>query len=132
MRYLTKTEIIRINHTQVERYGGHFVPPHNFLHEASLDYLIEAVQMEMFGEPLYPAIHQKAGLYMFNIVCNHVFHDGNKRTGLQAAIIFLLLNGHHLRSDEDEILINFTLSVAAGEQTLEQVQAWFERHIEVK
>jgi death on curing protein len=129
MRLLTKSEIIRINHTQVKQYGGNFVPPHNFLHEENLDYVIEAVQMEMFGEPLYPTVHQKAGLYMFSIIANHIFQDGNKRTGLQAAMIFLLLNGYRLLPD-DNTLIQFTLSVASGKQSVEAVQAWFEKHIE--
>ncbi len=48
---------------------------------------------------------------MFNIVCNHIFQDGNKRTGLQAAIIFLLINGHgFIESVDDATLTNFTLS----------------------
>ena len=128
--YLTKAEIIAINHNQVALFGGSFLPPMNFLHEENLDYLIEAVQAEMFGKPLYPHIHQKAGLYLFNVVCNHIFTDGNKRTGLQAAIIFLWLNGYGLtESVNDDFLTNFTLSVASGELSLEQVQAWFEKHI---
>ncbi|HFA50670.1 MAG TPA: type II toxin-antitoxin system death-on-curing family toxin [Bacteroidetes bacterium] len=32
---------------------------------------------------------------MFQIVTGHVFQDGNKRTGLEAAILFLKLNGHY-------------------------------------
>ena len=130
MVYLSKDEIIAINHNQIALFGGNFVPPFNFLHEENLDYLMEAVQAEMFGEPLYPAIYQKAGLYMFNIVCNHIFQDGNKRTGLQAAIIFLLMNGYgFVESVDDDMLTDFTLSVASAEQSLEQVQNWFQAHI---
>lgn len=88
MMYLTKAEVIAINHNQVNLFGGNFVPPANFLHEENLDYLLEAVQADMFGEPLYPKIYQKAGVYLFNIICNHIFQDGNKRTGLQSVLIF--------------------------------------------
>ena len=130
MLYLTKEEIIKINATQVKIYGGNFVPPYNFLHEENLDYLLEAVQAEMFGEPLYPEIYQKASVYMFNIVANHIFQDGNKRTGLQAAMIFLLMNSHTFMSSvSDEILIDFTLSVASGELSLEQTQDFFKQNI---
>lgn len=52
MVYFTKAEIIAINHNQVALFGGNFVPPDNFLHEENLDYLIEAAQAAMFGEPL--------------------------------------------------------------------------------
>ncbi len=128
MRYLTKEEVMTINNQQVKLFGGNFVPPHNFLHEKNLDYLLEAVQAEMFGAPLYPEIYEKAGLYMFNIISNHIFQDGNKRTGLQTAMIFLMLNGYDLPMDDIE-LTHFTLAVASGERTLEQVQTWFQAHI---
>lgn len=128
IKYLTKEQITAINHNQVKVFGGNFIPPDNFLHEENLDYLIEAVTAEMFGEPMYPEMYQKAGVYMFNIICNHIFQDGNKRTGLQTSIIFLLLNKVEIKADED-LLINFTISVASGEQTLEQVQEWFKNHI---
>lgn len=128
MEYLIKEDITRINFLTIKDVGGNFVPPLNFLHEENLDYLIEVVQAEMFGEPLYPAIHDKAGLYFFSIICNHIFQDGNKRTGLEAALLFLQLNGYDLVVD-DTLLTNFTLSVASAELTLEQVQAWFRAHI---
>lgn len=52
MRYLTKAQVIRLNEATVKAHGGNFMPPSNFLHEENLDYLVEAVQAEMFGEPL--------------------------------------------------------------------------------
>ena len=52
MRYLTKKRVIRLNKFTVREHGGNFNPPDNFLHEDNLDYLLEAVQAEMFGEPL--------------------------------------------------------------------------------
>ena len=128
MEYLTKNDVININHMTIEDVGGNFVPPQNFLHEENLDYLIEAAQAEMFGAPLYPEIYQKAGLYMFNIICNHIFQDGNKRTGLESALLFLQLNNYDLVVN-DAKLINFTLEVASGQYSLEQTQDWFKENI---
>ncbi len=129
MEYLKKEDVTLINHLTIKDVGGNFVPPEDLLHEENLDYLLEAVQAEMFGEPLYPDIHQKAGLYMFNIICNHIFQDGNKRTGLEAALLFLQLNDYDLIID-GELLTQFTLAVASAEHTLESVQDWFKRHIQ--
>ena len=78
MEYLHKSDIILINQKTIKRHGGDFVPPHNFLHEENLDYLVDAVQVEMFGQPLYPEIPDKAGFYLFNIISNHIFQDGTK------------------------------------------------------
>lgn len=127
IRYLTKQQIIRINKATVDAHGGNFMPPHNFLHEENLDYLVDAVQAEMFGEPLYPTISDKAALYCYNIICNHIFTDGNKRTGLGAALQFLNLNSYDLSLDvTDSILTDFILKVASGQSSLEECQVWFE------
>ena len=72
MRYLTKKRVIRLNKTTVREHGGNFNPPNNFLHEDNLDYLIEAVQAEMFDEPLYPTLSDKAAVYCYNIFENSV------------------------------------------------------------
>lgn len=66
---------------------------------------------------------------MYNIICNHIFQDGNKRTGLEAALLFLQLNDHDLVIN-DEPLIQFTLDVASGNHSLETVQEWFKNHIQ--
>jgi len=149
MKYLFKEDILLINRVTVKRHGGNFVEPHNFLHESPLDYLLEAVEGEMFGEEMYPTIADKAGLYMFNIISNHIFQDGNKRTGKAAALLFLYTNGYKLKSNltkintngknipqagisRNEILIEFTLEVASGKLTLEETQQWFKENISSK
>jgi death-on-curing protein len=126
MIYLTKQQIIRLNIATVEAHGGNFMPPSNFLHEENLDYLLEAVQAEMFGEPLYPTISDKAALYCYNIICNHIFSDGNKRTGLAAALIFMNLNLYELRLEvTNTILTDFILKVASGQSNLKQTSRKF-------
>lgn len=131
MEFLRKKDIILINRMTIEDAGGNFVPPQNLLNESNLDYLIEAIDTKMFGESLYPEIYHKAGLYMYNIIANHIFQDGNKRTGLESALVFLQLNGFDLKANiNDEILIAFTLGVASGKCGLEEVQGWFQENIE--
>ena len=41
-----------------------------------------------------------AAAYLFHIISNHPFIDGNKRTGAAASIVFLALNGIELEADE--------------------------------
>ena len=130
MEYLEKEDVILINHSTVKNHGGNFVPPSNFLHEENLDYLLEAVQSEMFGEQIYPELWDKAAVYCYNIICNHIFSDGNKRTGLGVAIIFLRLNhfriNKNLRKKDVE---NFIISVASGQISLEECKNWFKENI---
>jgi death on curing protein len=129
MQYLNKKLIISFNRATVKEHGGNFVEPHNFLHEENLDYLLDAVSAEMFGSPLYPTISDKAAVYCYNIICNHIFSDGNKRTGLAAALLFLNLNNCELSpSIDDDILTNFIIQVASGQITLEECRIWFEKN----
>jgi death-on-curing protein len=130
MTYLDKEDVTFINQRTVAEHGGNFMPPHNFLHEENLDYLIEAVQAEMFGEPLYPTITDKASVYCYNIICNHIFTDGNKRTGLEAALAFLKLNGRRLsRNLPQTDLYDFIQKVASGESSLDECRTWFAEHV---
>jgi len=125
MRYLTKQRVVQLNEATVDAHGGNFIPPSNFLHEENLDYLLDAVQAEMFGEPLYPNISDKAAIYCYNIICNHIFSDGNKR-GLASALLFLNLNGFDLSLDiNDNLLTNYIIKIASGESNLEECRAWF-------
>lgn len=89
MRLLTKKDIVFLNKNNIAKFGGNYIPPYNFLHESPLDYLVDIVDAILFGEPMYPEIYHKAGIYFFNIISNHIFTDGNKRTGLDAYILFL-------------------------------------------
>lgn len=130
MELLTKNDIIVINYKTVKAHGGNYVPPYNFLHEANLDYIIDIIDAEMFGEPLYPNISDKASVYFYNIICNHIFSDGNKRTGLEAALLFLKENGFQLHKKVNNTeLFNFTTAVASGKFTLEECRDWFKNNI---
>ncbi len=98
-----KADIIQINELAIEEHGGNFVPPCNFLNENSLDYMLEAVNADIFSEPMYPSISEKAAFYMFSIVTGHLFQDGNKRTGLETALLFLGLNDFRLCDDLSQV-----------------------------
>lgn len=149
IHYLLKRDILKINQLTITEHGGNFVLPSNLLNENSLDYLLEAVSSEIFGSPLYPEIYPKAAFYMFSIISNHIFQDGNKRTGLEAARLFLILNNYQFQSSlvqlsheneklvplngnsSNEILYEFTIEMASGLIDLETAQDWFKLNVEL-
>lgn len=147
MDYLEREDIILINRMTIDRHGGNFLPPDNLLNSNGLDYVIDAVKGEMFGQEIYPKVFDKAAVYMFSIISNHVFQDGNKRTGLESGLLFLKLNGYKLKenlskidvenrqtpksgSGTNEILFNFTMEMASDEISLDASRKWFEENIE--
>ena len=145
MDYLSKKDIIYLNKLVIERYGGNYLNPFNLLNELALDYLVEIVEHGViFGEVMYPTIESKAALYLFNITENHIFSDGNKRTGLLSLHIFLKINGFQLKeplecnqqipevpkaSDSDTILEKLVFEVAESKRTLEELSNWIKQNI---
>lgn len=130
MRYLTKNEIIELNKATIEVHGGNFMAPNNFLHKDNLDYLIDIVKSEMFGEEIYPNISDKAAVYCYNIICNHIFTDGNKRTGLAAGLIFLNFNNMDIDLKiGDDIMTDFIIQIASGLLTIDECRDWFKKNV---
>lgn len=86
--------------------------------------LARPLQKEAYGEP---DIFELTAAYLFGIAKNHPFVDGNKRTALAAADLFLFFNGWSLEADNDD-LIQFVLMVASGEIDEAGAAAFFRDH----
>ena len=65
------------------------------------------------GQYLHADEFEMAAAYLFHLVMNHPFADGNKRVGLHAALVFLALNGWEVAMPADE-LYDLVISVTAG------------------
>jgi death on curing protein len=84
-RFLELDEILEIHRDQIERYGGA-----TGIRDLAL--LRSAVAMPsagVAGEYLHRDLIEIAGAYLFHLVMNHPFIDGNKRVGTVAALVFL-------------------------------------------
>ncbi len=57
------------------------------------------------------------------LIRDHPFLDGNKRIGLVAASIFLLLNGHEIEAPEPQV-VDMIVRVADGSLTETEFAAW--------
>lgn len=109
IRFLTLTEVLKIHSDQVARYGG--IPA---IRDVSLlKSAIGAPAASFGGEYLHGDLFEIAAAYLFHLVQNHPFADGNKRTGAVAALIFLDLNGVDFTAPEED-LAQVVLDVASG------------------
>jgi death on curing protein len=107
--FLTVDDVLAIHEEQLERFGGQAGLRDRGLLESAV-----AQPMATFGgEFLHEDLPAMASAYMFHIVKNHPFLDGNKRTGLLAALTFLDLNGLPIDRPSTE-LYEVTLAVAEG------------------
>ena len=80
---------VEIHEEGLRRFGGlRGVRDENLLASAVL-----TPQSSFGGKSPYADLIDVAGAYLFYICRNHPFLDGNKRTAMMAAIVFLRLNG---------------------------------------
>lgn len=75
-----------------------------------------------------PDLASLAAAYAYGIARNHPFVDGNKRTALIVARLFLLLNGMDLVATQEEKYSTF-LALAAGELSEENLANWVRTHL---
>jgi death-on-curing protein len=86
--------------------------------------LARPLQKQAYGDP---DLCELAAAYLFGIVKNHPFVDGNKRTGLAAADTFLYFNGLSLEAEQEDV-IQLVLMVAASEIDENGAAAFFRDH----
>jgi death-on-curing protein len=65
---------------------------------------------------------------MASLVQNHPFLDGNKRTGITAAALFLQRNGWRIMASNKE-LEQFTFQVTIERPALETIAAWLAANV---
>ena len=76
------------------------------------------------GKELYRGLFLKAAALLESLIGNHPFLDGNKRTAITAAGLFLLLNGYELHASQKE-LETFTLDMALKRRDIQAAGVWF-------
>lgn len=122
MKFLSLTEVLAIHRDQVSRYGGT-----TGIRDIELLKSALGIPMATFGgEFLHTDVFEMAAAYLFHLVKNHPFLDGNKRVGAVAALVFLLLNGHDFDAPEDD-LVEMVLSVAQGQIDKAEVAVFIRR-----
>ncbi|MGD0580470.1 MAG: type II toxin-antitoxin system death-on-curing family toxin [Bryobacteraceae bacterium] len=107
--FLTLDEILEIHEQQIERYGG----SPGVRDAAGLESAVATPRATFGGESLHASIPAMAAAYLFHLCQNHPFLDGNKRTGANAAITFLLMNTWEPMFEEPEF-VDLVVAVASG------------------
>ena len=123
MDYLSAEDILRLHSVVIDETGGsHGVRDGGAI--ASLEHL---PKQEAFGKELYPSLFQKAGLYIRNIIFSHPFIDGNKRTAMITADVFLQLNGYEITIAKWGVE-KFALAVIEKHLGLERITDWLQKN----
>jgi death-on-curing protein len=113
--FLSFAEILEIQRVQTETYGGDLTLRDRGLLESAL-----AMPQSTFGgEFLHTTLFAMAA-YAYHIAENQPFVDGNKRTGLAAALVFLALNDIEIE-DPKERLYKAMMDISARKLSKEDL-----------
>jgi death-on-curing protein len=122
--FLTLEEVIELHNDQIQRYGGEPTIRDTGLLQSAI-----AMPAATFGgEYLHESPHGMAAAYLFHLVSNHPFVDGNKRTGLAAALAFLYVHDLDVKPERAEVE-QLVLNVACGKLEKSDVMTFFRAHV---
>ena len=94
--FLSLEDVLEIHQMQLERYGG----SDGIRSMPLLESAIAMPQSTFDGQFLHHDLFEMAAAYAYHIAENQPFIDGNKRTGLACALVFLEING--IETDDSE------------------------------
>jgi len=121
--FLELAHVVEIHRDQIARYGGSLGVRDQHLLESAM----AMPQSGMGGEYFHRDLSEMAAAYLFHLVKNHPFVDGNKRVGAMAAFVFSRLNGLELTATESAYE-KLVLDVVAGGADKATIAAFFRKH----
>jgi death-on-curing protein len=121
--FLGVEDVLELHADQVALYGG----DHGVRDLGLLETAVAQPQATFGGQLLHKDVFEMAAAYLFHIVQNHPFLDGNKRAGAVTALVFLDLNGIEIDAPKGS-LYDLTISVATGQADKVQIAEYFRAH----
>jgi death-on-curing protein len=111
--FLDLTDVLELHERQVEAFGGAL----GLRDQGLLESAVAMPQAAFGGQFVHEGLFAMAAAYAFHIAENQPFLDGNKRTGLGAALVFLRLNGFRIAGQGEEL---FEAMIAIAERRLDK------------
>ena len=123
IRFLTLAEVLLVYEDQIRRYGGAY----GVRDLALLSSAASVPRSSFEGRFLHPTVPEMAAAYAYHICQNHALIDGNKRTALAAALVFLDINGYDFDCPEKEIY-RVMMAAAGGKMNKAELTEHFIRY----
>jgi death-on-curing protein len=116
VEFLDLEDVLGFHRASLNRWGG----LDGIRDQGALEAAIAQPQATFDGEYLHEDLFSMAAAYAFHVGQAQAFVDGNKRTGLLAAVIFLDMNGFRVPEPE-EVLYLAMVEVAERKMTKAQL-----------
>jgi len=123
MILLSVEQVLFIHSRVIAETGG----SHGLRDLGLLESAVARPQAAFGGKDMYSTLFEKTAALLDSLVNNHAFVDGNKRTGIVCAGIFMQMNGQELTSTQEEFE-NFAMLVATSHPSIRETSQWLENH----
>ena len=124
MKFLTVQDVQLIHMQIIDASGG----SQGTRDDGRLQSVIAATRQEVFGIELYKNVYEKSAALARGIIGDHPFVDGNKRTGIMAALVFLNLNNVDTTCVNSKDLEDFAVQIAVEHLDVEQIASWLQQN----
>lgn len=117
--YLSVEQVLELHEDALAQWGGR----PGVRDMGGVESAVAQPRQSVFGEDAYPTLEEKAVALGYSILRAQHFVDANKRTGHNAMVNFLGLNGYEIDADDDE-QEHIVLLIAGGNMSREDFVAW--------
>ena len=120
--FLDVEDVLELHATQLNVFGG----AAGLRDRGLLESAVAQPQASFGADFTHEGLFAMAAAYLFHVVSNHPFVDGNKRAGLLSAVVFLEVNGISLDHPADA-LYELTMGIAESRIVKASVAAELQR-----
>ena len=121
--FLQVADVLMLHSAQIALYGGE----HGVRDLGLLESAVAQAETTFGGQHLHGDLFEMAAAYLFHVVQNHPFVDGNKRTGAVVALVSLDLHGADIDAPAGSVY-EHTRAIAPGQAGKPEVAEVFRKH----
>ncbi len=119
--WLTVDQVVRTHDEMIDAFGG----AKGTIDKDKVASALDRARFSIVGGlDVFPTILHKAASILHDVLLYHPFVDGQKRTGISTAFIFLGLNGYLLWAREVVDEVHFAIAVAEGKFEVNDITRW--------
>lgn len=120
--YVSFEFVLTLHDQLIKEYGG----ATGILNEGLLHSALEMPKAKFNGRDLHRTIYDKTAAYLFHLIKNHPFLDGNKRTASMTALVFFSSNFKGKFAFSDDEYQDLILQVAQGSSSKKEIANFFQ------
>lgn len=123
VKFLAVEQVETLHQLQIDSFGG----SHGVRDQGLLLSALAQPESGYGDQYFHKDLFEMAAAYLFHLIKNHAFHDGNKRIAALVAAVFLEVNGFKVIANEDDFE-KIVLNAAQSLVTKEQIADFFRRN----